>query len=164
MPPKKRTAGAGKRARRELPKAPVKKNSTKDRMHLFLEAYAETCHLGRAAQLAGIGRVTHYRWLEKSPSYAAAFAKRKRQAGEYMEDEAVRRAAKGWTEPVFYQGAKCGSIRRYDGGLMQFLLRGLLPEKYGSKTEISGPQGAPVQAKIEVTFVRPGDITNGDRE
>jgi hypothetical protein len=40
---------------------------------------------------------------------------------------------------------------------MQFLLRGMAPAKYGSKTEISGPQGTPVQAKIEVVFVNPPD-------
>src|SRR5215831_1440150 len=70
-----------------------------------------------------------------------------------------REASVGWEEDVFYQGAKCGTVTRYDSGLMQLLLKGFLPEKYGNKTEISGPQGAPVQARIEIVFVRPGDVT-----
>jgi len=39
------------------------------------------------------------------------------------------------------------------------LLRGMLPEKYGARTEITGAQGAPLQAQITVQFVRPGDTT-----
>ena len=50
---------------------------------------------------------------------------------------------------------QCGTVTRYDGGLMQFLLRGMMPERYGAKTELTGPQGAPIQAKIEVVFVKP---------
>jgi hypothetical protein len=67
------------------------------------------------------------------------------------------RAGEGWLEPVYYQGSVCGDVRRFDSGLMQFLLRGMMQEKYGARQEISGPQGAPLQAKIEVVFVRPDD-------
>jgi hypothetical protein len=85
------------------------------------------------------------------------------QAGEHLETVAVERATKGWLEPIYYQGARCGSVRRYDGGLLQFLLRGTLPEKYGHKTEISGPEGAPLQAKVEVVFIKPHDAGNRDQ-
>lgn len=76
----------------------------------------------------------------------------------------MERATKGWLEPVFYQGARCGSVRRFDGSLLQFLLRGMLPEKYGHKTEISGPEGQPLQAKIEVVFVKPDDSSSSATE
>jgi len=125
-------------------------------MHLFLEAYGATGSLTHAAEIAGIGRRTHYNWLER-PAYARAFEMYQRLAGEYMESLAVERAAKGWLEPVYYQGEQCGSVRRYDSGLIQFLLRGMMPEKYGSKTEITGPAGTPLQAEVVVRFVRPGD-------
>jgi hypothetical protein len=69
----------------------------------------------------------------------------------------IERAGEGWLEDVYYQGGVCGQVRRFDSGLLQFLLRGMMPEKYGSKTEISGPQGAPMQAKIEVVFVKPDE-------
>lgn len=128
-----------------------------ERMRDFLRAYADCLSVTSAAEAAGVGRASHYRWIRKSPKYAAAFQKRKQIAGDYLEAEAIARAGEGWLEPVYYQGAVCGEVRRFDSGLMQFLLRGLLPEKYGSKTEISGPAGAPQQAKIEVVFVRPGE-------
>jgi hypothetical protein len=130
--------------------------TTKQRREAFLKCYSETCNVVHAAKKAKITRATHYVWME-DPDYAKAFQLYRQLAGEYMESMAVERASKGWTEPIHYQGKKCGTVRRYDGGLMMFLLRGLLPEKYGAKTEITGPQGTPVQAKIEVVFVKPGD-------
>lgn len=134
-------------------KAEIK--STKQRQREFLKAYSETCSLSAAAKKAGVPRRTHYDWLQKK-DYKEAFDIWRQLAGEYLESIAVQRATTGWAEPIMYQGKKCGTVTRYDSGLMQFLLRGLLPEKYAtSKTEISGPEGKPVQAKIEVVFVRP---------
>jgi hypothetical protein len=141
-------------------KKPKDERSTNEKMHAMVKAYAETCNVVRSASLAGITRNTHYRWLEKCPKYAAVFQKTKLAAAEYIESECVDRATRGWLEPVYYQGARCGSVRRFDGGLAQFLLRGMLPEKYGHKTEITGPQGAPVQAKIEVVFVKPDTVSD----
>ena len=120
-------------------------------------------NLVRAARQAGITRQAHYLWL-KRPNYAEAFRKTQTQAGEYIESIAVDRATDGWLDPVFYQGQKCGQVRRYDSGLLQFLLRGMLPEKYGAqRTEVSGPQGTPIQHKIQIEFIKPGD-TDSNRE
>jgi hypothetical protein len=138
--------------------------SVKERQRDFLTAYADTFSVNRAAELSNVNRTSHNRWLRKNPHYAAAFAKRKEIAGQYLEAEAITRAGEGWLEPVYYQGVPCGEVRRYDSGLMQFLLRGMMPEKYGAKTEVTGAQGAPIQAKIEVVFVRPGDAGNSDRQ
>lgn len=129
-----------------------------ERQRDFLTAYADYFSVTRAAEAANIDRTAHHRWLRKNPKYAAAFAKRRELAGQFLEAEAITRAGDGWLEPVFYQGGECGEVRRFDSGLLQFLLRGLMPERYGSRTEISGPHGEPVQAKIEVVFVRPGEV------
>ena len=127
-------------------------------MRDFLRAWTETFSVAHAAEIANVSTSSHYRWIQKSPNYAAAFEKRKKHASNFLETEAIGRAGEGWLEPVYYQGAMCGEVRRFDSGLMQFLLRGMLPEKYGAKTEITGPQGAPMQAKIEVVFVRPPSV------
>jgi hypothetical protein len=84
-----------------------------------------------------------------------AFKQCQRAAGDYLESVAVERATVGWLEPVHYQGKVCGHVKRYDGGLLQFLLRGMMAEKYGvQRHEVTAPQGTPTQAKIEVVFVR----------
>ena len=115
--------------------------TTYQRQRDFLRAYVDTLNVERAAEIADVGKTSHYRWLLRDEKHAAAFERRKQHAGQYLETEAITRAGEGWLEPVYYQGAVCGEVRRFDSGLMQFLLRGLMPEKYGAKTEISGPQG-----------------------
>jgi hypothetical protein len=124
---------------------PRKKNAkkTSELMLAMIQAYAQTGHVGLAASLAGITRRTHERWMQKFPKYATAFNEAKREAGDELETECMRRAMLGVEEPVYYQGNVCGHIKRYSDGLAQFLLRGIMPERYGSKTEVSGPQSGP---------------------
>lgn len=100
----------------------------------------------RAADAVKIERTLHYRWLKSSEKYTAAFKRAKEEFGDVLEGEAIRRANEGTLEPVFYQGAACGAIRVYSDGLMQFLLKGAKPEKYGNKAaiEVSGPNGGPI--------------------
>ena len=144
------------KAPKNSPSKPKDTRSTHDKMKAMIAHYADTCNIARAAERAGITRDTHYKWMEKVPRYAMVFEKTKRAAAEYLECVAVERASDGWLEPVYYQGNECGQVRRYDSGLMQLLLRGMMPEKYGmTRTEVSGPQGEPMQAKIEVVFVKP---------
>jgi hypothetical protein len=140
-----------------MPKKRRDERTTVQRAKAFLRAYAETYNVVAAAKKAGIARSRHYHWLAAYPWYVEVFEKAKRAAADYLEAECIDRATKGWMEPIFYQGTQCGEVRRFDSGMAQMLLRGIMPEKYGYKTEISGPQGAPVQAKIEVVFVRPDD-------
>jgi hypothetical protein len=133
--------------------------SEQERMMSFLEAYAQTFSVVRAAEAAEVAPSSHYRWYHKLPNYRAAFEKRKLLGGQWLETECLTRAGEGWLEPIYYQGAECGQVRRFDSGLAQFLLRGMLPQKYAARTEVSGPAGEPMQAKIEVVFVRPGEIS-----
>lgn len=135
--------------------------STLQRQKEFLEAYADSFSIQRAADLSRVDRSAHYRWFRESARYARLFEAVKQNAANYLETEAITRAGEGWLEPVYYQGAVCGETRRHDSGLIQFLLRGMMPEKYGARTEISGPAGEPVQARIEVVFVKPGDTSSG---
>lgn len=93
--------------------------------------------------------------MEKYPQYAEAFARAQIVAADFLESVAVKRATVGWQEPVFYQGKLCGTVRRFDGGLTQFLLRGAKPEKYRDRSEVTGPGGGPIQATLEVVFVTP---------
>jgi hypothetical protein len=125
-------------------------------MLAFLRSYAEMPMVKYAASKAGIKRVEHYRWLEKYPGYRKIFEELRRDIGDDLESIAVERATVGWLEPVRYKGKVCGYVRRYDDGLLQFLLQGMMPEKYGVRRhQVSGPQGTPAQSKIEVVFVNP---------
>jgi hypothetical protein len=134
----------------------------KERARALGAAYADSCNLRKACREAKVSKSTHYRWLKQFPTkdfpagYAAFFEEHRKRAGDLLEDFAVERATTGWNEPVYYQGEVCGRVRRFSDGLLMQLLRGLKPEVYGvNRQEISGPQGAPVQARIEIVFVDP---------
>jgi hypothetical protein len=117
-----------------------KAKSKNARPRAFLAAFRLTGSVTRAAEAAGIEKTAHYRWLKHEP-YAKAFADACEQFGDTLEGEAIRRANEGVLEGVYYQGAPCGAIRVYSDGLMQFLLKGFKPEKYGNK----------LQAEVNVT-------------
>ena len=134
----------------------------------LIDAYKNSFSLEFACAAANVHRSTHYRWLRKTTpvskhprGYRAAFERAQREASDYLESVAIERATKGVREPVYYQGEVCGHVTRYSDALLMQLLRGFNPQKYAvSRQEVSGPQGAPMQAKIEVVFVRPGEVAN----
>lgn len=121
----------------------------------FMAAYKLLGDVSAAAAAAKIHRSAHYQWLEKYPNYAKAFRQAREQLGDMLEAEIFKRAKDGTLEPVFYQGMKCGAVRRFDNHAGIAMLRALKPKEYGLKAEISGPGGAPIPTSITVTFVDP---------
>src|SRR5262245_2192414 len=107
----------------------------------FLAAYAQCGVIRRAAEMADIGRSTHQGWM-KDPEYAQQFADAHEDAMDRLVEEARRRGAEGWEEPVVYQGGLCYPvvdgkpskkplmIRKYDSNLLMFILKGGRPEIY----------------------------------
>jgi hypothetical protein len=107
----------------------------------FLDAYAACGYISGAARKLckrddpkDMERVrrAHYRWLEV-PEYAEAFRATVPQVVELLEAAAWVRAVDGWDEPVYQGGQMVGTVKRFDGGLLKFLLRGNIPDKYGEK-------------------------------
>jgi hypothetical protein len=131
----------------------VAQDSHMARARAFLAAYRGTCNITESAVAAGINPRQHYRWLAKYPKYAEAFRRAQVVAADHLESIAVERAANGWEEPVFYQGAECGAVRRFDSGLLQFLLRGARPEKYKNSAELTGKDGAPLATTLKFIIV-----------
>jgi hypothetical protein len=140
----------------------------------FLAAYVKTASVSKAARAAKIERSLHYRWLREDTEYAAAFATARLEAGELLEDEAVRRAYEGFAEPVVYQGGLCYTpdqyerdadtgatvlkkgakpltVRKYDAGLLMKLMDGFLPERYKrrSNVEVTGKNGEAIKLQAE---------------
>lgn len=142
----------------------------------FLEAYADTANVTAAAIAAGVGRRTHYDWLEDDEQYAADFQQAGEQAVDLLELEARRRGAEGVDEPVIHQGQLCGrwvndkgetvqpdapgatmiplTIKRYSDTLLIFLMKGARPEKYrdNSKMVVTGADGGPVKTETTHKF------------
>lgn len=78
----------------------------------------------------------HYYWLKVDPLYAEKFAEAKRMAGDFLEDEAIRRATEGVTRTVFYKDAPIAEETDYSDTLLIFLLKGAKPEQYKDRYQI----------------------------
>jgi len=96
----------------------------------FLAAFAHCGRITRAAEAAHVHWRSHYHWLKQDPQYAAAFAQAKEMAGDFLEDEAIRRAMEGVTRKVFHQGEHVDNEQVLSDTLLIFLLKGAKPEKY----------------------------------
>ena len=114
----------------------------------FIEVLAATGNVSEAARAAGVGRRRPYKWKEADPGFADRWADAREEAADALEGEARRRAADGVEEPVFYRGEVCGTVRRYSDTLLIFLLKGLRPDKYRERRELTGTAGGPVQIII----------------
>lgn len=136
----------------------------------FIGAFVACASITKAAAAVPIDRSLHYRWLVEDPEYFKRFEAARKQAGEALEDEAVRRAYEGYDEPVVYQGGLCYSadqfdkktrklkrgakpltVRKYDSGLLHKLLDGFLPERYKKRgaVEVTGANGGPIKLENE---------------
>lgn len=129
----------------------------------FLDALKETCNVTEACRISKLGRQTVYEWKAEDEQFKKDWKDALEIGGDTLEDEAVRRARDGVTKPVYQGKELVGHIQEYSDTLLIFLLKGAKPKKYGDKVqqEISGKDGAPIQAAISVTFVRSGD--SGDQ-
>ena len=110
----------------------------------FIAALAETGIVAHAAKAAKVGTAAVYSLREVDAAFAEEWRLARESAADRMETEALRRAIEGTLEPVYGSGGyregtkKVGSIRRYSDTLLIFLLKGIRPEKYRERRELSG--------------------------
>ncbi len=110
-----------------------------DAQRAFLAVYGEMGVIRRACKVAGVGRTTHYDWMEANPEYRRAFENAQEDAADNLEAEVYRRAVKGVRKPIgWYKGEAGGYVREYSDLLLMFRLKALRPEKYRERVEVRG--------------------------
>ncbi len=110
-----------------------------DPQRAFLAVYGEMGVIRRACKVAGVGRSSHYEWMEDNPAYRAAFEAAKEDAADALEAEVYRRAVKGVKKAVgWYKGVAGGYVREYSDLLLMFQLKALRPEKYRERVDVRG--------------------------
>ena len=70
-------------------------------------------HRAEPARAGRLSRAIVYRRRARNPEFSAKWGEAVDQAVELLEAEARRRAAVGVEEPVYYQGAVVGHVRKY---------------------------------------------------
>lgn len=114
----------------------------------FCAALAETCNVGRACKAIGIARQTAYEWRDEDPEFAERWDRAKYVGVSVLEDEAVRRAHDGVSEPVFYMGEQVGTVQRYSDSLLSSLLKAHHPAfKDHSRLDLGNADGKPFEVK-----------------
>ena len=104
---------------------------------VFLEELASNGgFIGIAARTVGISRDTAYQWKYNDPEFARKWDLAMANAAEELEKECRRRAYEGYLEPVFYQGKKVGTVRRFSDTLLIFQTKALLPDKYRDQIKV----------------------------
>ncbi len=101
----------------------------------FIEALADTGSVMQAAAAVGMSERSAYslRRAPGSQGFDRAWAVATEAAGKRLLDEAFERALVGSDEPVFNRdGDRVGRRFRKSDGMLQFLLRGYFPERFGA--------------------------------
>ena len=111
---------------------------TKAQKRAFLDCLGVTGNLAEASREAGFARKTANRLRERDEAFDRACAKALAWGLEALRDEAVERARKGWTVPVFYYGKQVGEVRRYSDALTIYLLK-LIPPLQTAERRPAGP-------------------------
>lgn len=122
-------------------------NFTQAKRETFLQALAVCGSLSDACKAGGIDRSTAFRWRKQDPEFEAQCAAAIDEATDGLEREAHRRAVLGTDEPLTFQGAIFGYVKRYSDSLLTLLLKANRPEKYRENTrmELTGADGGPVK-------------------
>src|SRR5262245_14799001 len=124
--------------------------NTQRRKAKFLAAYERLGNATAVAEETGISRYTHKEWLKKSETYRQAFQEADDAATEVLEKEAIRRAVEGNEEPVYYNGQKVGTVRKYSDVLLIFLLKSKRPEVYRERYDARLTANLNVQSAVKV--------------
>ncbi len=126
---------------------------------LFLESLASTGVVREAAAEAKISRDLAYRWRSTDKKFSTLWDRAIEDAADRLEREALRRAVEGVERPVFQGGVEVGKSRTYSDPLLMFLLRGMRPEKFRDRSDVTS-QGAPIAPpKILVIPDEPAETT-----
>lgn len=120
---------------------------TPQKRSLFFDELRVDANVTRCAALCGISRRHLYDLRRDDPKFRAAWDEAVEVGLAAWEDELTRRAIDGVDEPVFYQGAKCGTVKRYSDTLLIFGLKSRLPDKYGDRIKVEDLTGIAEEAK-----------------
>jgi hypothetical protein len=107
----------------------------------FLELLALGHSVSKAALLAEVSRAHCLELKARDEAFARAWQEAEDIAADLAEDELHRRAVKGVLEPRFYQGVKCGSVRKYSDRLLLRLLEARRPKKWREGVTVDPGEG-----------------------
>lgn len=129
---------------------------TKGTWEVWINEFVRTGRQDKACKVSGIPRQTVYKRTRQDVEFGKFVQEVRDMTMDSLEDEAIRRARDGWNEPQYFKGELQGFVRKYDSGLLTFMLMHGRPEKYRPKKEVelsTNPAAKP--PTINLTLTRP---------
>lgn len=123
----------------------------------YLKVLAATGNHVMACETAGVNRTSIKRLIANDPEFASAVEEAKAAAAERLEGEAYRRAVIGVEEPVFFEGRRVDTVRKYSDSLLAKLLEANDP-RYSSRLKLTGEKGGPVEIKHDLGKLSDEDL------
>lgn len=142
----------------------------------FLEALRNAPVIRHACEAVGISRVTAWRARQADEEFAQAWDEALEDGIDRAEHEAFKRGVVGFEEPVIDKGRLAYryeryvdsdgaehyrmvlddngqpvplTVRKHSDALLALFLKGRRKKVYADRTELTGPEGGPVQAVDE---------------
>lgn len=126
---------------------------TEEKQRRFIEVLADTGRVALAAKAVGLSRQAAYE-LKRSgdgSAFSRAWDAARLHAGALLEDIAFDRAIEGREENVFNE---CGEVIATkhvpDNRMLTFLLKHLIPDRYGNAAASGAGAGGPVAVPITI--------------
>ena len=118
------------------------------KMNDFLRSLrATSCSVRRSCKVSGLNRTMVEALKLRVPDFAKAYRDVYEETTDRLEEEGFRRAVDGVQQDVYANGVVVGSKTVYSDTLLALMLQGRRSDVYRNKTatELSGPNGAPVE-------------------
>lgn len=120
---------------------------TAEKIRKFLDTLRESANVSEAAKSIGVSRQAVYELRQKDTEFRSDWDDALAEALDNLEGEIYRRAHKGVTKEVYYQGIPCGAVTEYSDPLAMFILKSRRPEVYSDKlkAELTGKDGTAIE-------------------
>ena len=94
----------------------------------YIELVRAGVSKGDASQMLGRVKTTFSEQARKDADFKARVEEAWFEGADVLIEEAQRRGAEGWEEPVYQKGELVGYVRKYDSNLLMFSIKGRRPE------------------------------------
>lgn len=135
--------------KRQTPQKPtISRGHARAWRKTFLSVLGATSNVTAAAAAAHVDRKVVYMLRKSDPTFAEEWADALERAGDVLEAAAWKRGVKGVKRVVHSAGKVVGYEIEYSDSLLQMLLKGHKPERYGDKLIVEIKQALPVLNEI----------------
>lgn len=136
---RRRAVGSSDEKEDELDRKDARISTARNKMAMVEAMAARKGHVAKACEDVGISRMTHFRWRRDDPEY----------------DEAIESLREGLIDDLETLLLKW-SVEDRDKRSLRWILERLRKQEYSKveKTEISGPDGGPVEGRLMVESLR----------